>query len=210
MMTCGAWQLDILPSACVVSAASIYDVVLYCGPVGQGDSRGFTAKVSDFGLSKLVVDTVGTTAAHNSSEASGTVTHMAPETLSEGKASPAADVYAFGILSEAPCQPLVPSLVSLDRPEHPPGKASLLDQPLCSLDAALLSCTLACMSCPAPKKACSKTSGHAFKAAHPTPGRACAFVEGMGGCNHTDSPEPVRPLSVVGLTHPSWQAAETL
>lgn len=63
------------------------------------DARGFTAKVSDFGLSKLVADTAMTYPGESSNEASGTITHMAPETLSEGKASPAADVYAFGILS---------------------------------------------------------------------------------------------------------------
>lgn len=62
------------------------------------DARGFTAKVSDFGLSKLVADTAMTYPGESSNEASGTITHMAPETLSEGKASPAADVYAFGIL----------------------------------------------------------------------------------------------------------------
>lgn len=67
----------------------------------QADPRGFIAKVSDFGLSKLVADSVGAVAAtQSSSEASGTVTHMAPEVLTQGKVSPAADVYAFGILSE--------------------------------------------------------------------------------------------------------------
>ena len=67
----------------------------------QGNSRGFTAKVSDFGLSKLVADSVGsaTMPRASSSETSGTVTHMAPEVLAQGSASPAADVYAFGILS---------------------------------------------------------------------------------------------------------------
>ena len=65
----------------------------------QADARGFIAKVSDFGLSKLVADATMAATAQSSSEASGTVTHMAPETLAEGKASPASDVYAFGILS---------------------------------------------------------------------------------------------------------------
>ena len=32
----------------------------------------------------------------------GTVTHMAPELLAGGKMSPAADVYAFGVLSTIP------------------------------------------------------------------------------------------------------------
>ena len=67
----------------------------------QADLRGFTAKVSDFGLSKLVADSVGgVTIPEDTSKASGTVTHMAPELLANGRASPAADVYAFGILSK--------------------------------------------------------------------------------------------------------------
>ena len=66
----------------------------------QVDWRGFTAKVSDFGLSKLMPDSL----THRPDsvavdDVAGTVTHMAPELLSGSKATGAADVYAFGILS---------------------------------------------------------------------------------------------------------------
>lgn len=66
----------------------------------QADKRGFTSKVSDFGLSKLWSDTVDSGPA--AQEQNGTVTHMSPELLSEGTILPAADVYAFGIISERP------------------------------------------------------------------------------------------------------------
>lgn len=67
----------------------------------QDDWRGFHAKVSDFGLSKLlpeshlqVKDKLAT------DDVAGTITHMSPELLSGGSMSAAADVYAFGILSK--------------------------------------------------------------------------------------------------------------
>ena len=71
----------------------------------QADWRGFTAKVSDFGLSKLLaeiapVSVANLTEDNQNRDCSGTVTHMAPELLSEGANSSAADVYAFGIMSE--------------------------------------------------------------------------------------------------------------
>ncbi|KAF8057640.1 HT1 [Scenedesmus sp. PABB004] len=52
------------------------------------------AKVSDFGLS-LCVDPGET---HVSSVHAGTLTHMAPELLMQGRCSRASDVYSFGIL----------------------------------------------------------------------------------------------------------------
>lgn len=69
----------------------------------QDGWRGFTVKVSDFGLSKLMPD--GHTQPCDSlatDDVAGTVTHMAPELLAGGRMSPAADVYAFGILSTIP------------------------------------------------------------------------------------------------------------
>ena len=71
----------------------------------QTDWRGFTAKVSDFGLSKLLaeiapVSVANLTEDNQKRDCSGTVTHMAPELLSEGANSSAADVYAFGIMSK--------------------------------------------------------------------------------------------------------------
>jgi serine/threonine protein kinase len=59
-----------------------------------GAPFGQIAKVSDFGLSRAVAPG----ATHASTHTMGTVTHMPPELLRLGKLSPAADVYAFGIL----------------------------------------------------------------------------------------------------------------
>ena len=69
----------------------------------QADPRGFTAKVSDFGLSRLLPEHSPKKGLHQ--EFTGTITHMAPELLQHGGMSRAADVYSFGILSK-PCQPL--------------------------------------------------------------------------------------------------------
>jgi hypothetical protein len=52
------------------------------------------AKVSDFGVSARLLDG----ATHRSTASLGTITHVAPEVLSSGRLSKAADVYAFGIM----------------------------------------------------------------------------------------------------------------
>lgn len=67
----------------------------------QDDPRGFTAKVSDFGLSRLLPDQ-SPKFGSSSPEYTGTITHMAPELLEHGGMSRASDVYSFGILSELP------------------------------------------------------------------------------------------------------------
>eukprot|EP00198_Chlamydomonas_reinhardtii_P004803 XP_001694139.1 predicted protein [Chlamydomonas reinhardtii] len=64
------------------------------------DRRGYVAKVSDFGLSQVLPDTNKTQV---STKYSGTVTHMAPELIEDGKltmnvTTPLAAVYAFGII----------------------------------------------------------------------------------------------------------------
>ncbi|KAL3142482.1 hypothetical protein ABBQ38_002810 [Trebouxia sp. C0009 RCD-2024] len=56
------------------------------------DNRGFIAKVADFGLSRVCDE------AHVETKTYGTVTHMPPELLLEGKLSKSADVYAYGVL----------------------------------------------------------------------------------------------------------------
>jgi len=62
--------------------------------------RGFTVKVSDFGLSKLMQDSHAQPCdSLATDDVAGTVTHMAPELMAGGRMSPAADVYAFGVLS---------------------------------------------------------------------------------------------------------------
>ncbi|KAL4529734.1 hypothetical protein Ndes2526A_g04498 [Nannochloris sp. 'desiccata'] len=55
------------------------------------NQRGFVAKVTDFGLSKL-----GTSS--HVTESYGTVNYMPPEVLLEGVVSKAGDVYAFGVI----------------------------------------------------------------------------------------------------------------
>lgn len=60
------------------------------------DRRGFIAKVADFGLASKLPDEGS--AAHESGMFQGTLSHMAPEMMTEGRASKASDVYAFGIL----------------------------------------------------------------------------------------------------------------
>eukprot|EP00210_Caulerpa_lentillifera_P004240 g4044.t1 len=57
------------------------------------DPRGFICKVGDFGLSKFLAED-----SHLETFTCGTVTHMPPELLNEGKLSSASDVYSFGIL----------------------------------------------------------------------------------------------------------------
>ena len=54
-------------------------------------------QVSDFGLSRVFTGSTGI-----ATETYGTVTHMPPELLSEGRLTRGADVYAFGVLSEWP------------------------------------------------------------------------------------------------------------
>ena len=63
----------------------------------QSDARGFTSKVSDFGLSRLLPE--HSPKMGSKAEYTGTITHMAPELLQHGAMSRAADVYSFGILS---------------------------------------------------------------------------------------------------------------
>ena len=53
--------------------------------------RSVSMQVADFGLSRQAGDSVDT-------DTYGTVTHMPPELLMEGKLTKSADVYAFGVL----------------------------------------------------------------------------------------------------------------
>jgi hypothetical protein len=54
----------------------------------------YTAKVCDFGFSQCL----RAGQSHCSTAAAGTITHQAPEVLQSGHLSPAADIYAFGII----------------------------------------------------------------------------------------------------------------
>lgn len=60
----------------------------------ETDRRGFIAKVSDFGLSRVLAGN----RKEIKTQTFGTVTHMPPELLSKGILSPTADVYAMGVL----------------------------------------------------------------------------------------------------------------
>ncbi|KAL0042668.1 hypothetical protein WJX79_007377 [Trebouxia sp. C0005] len=66
------------------------NVLLACN---SDDQRGFTAKVADFGLARMLPqgETIET-------RAIGTITHMPPELMLEGSLSQAVDVYAFGVV----------------------------------------------------------------------------------------------------------------
>ena len=59
------------------------------------DSRGFVAKVADFGLASKLPDEGSAT--HESGMFQGTMSHMSPEMMTDGRASRASDVYAFGM-----------------------------------------------------------------------------------------------------------------
>ncbi|KAK9815222.1 hypothetical protein WJX72_000200 [[Myrmecia] bisecta] len=58
----------------------------------DGDARGFTAKIADFGLARQLIQSGVETRTH------GTVTHMPPELLNDGLLTKASDVYAYGVL----------------------------------------------------------------------------------------------------------------
>lgn len=57
------------------------------------DTKGFTAKVADFGLSRKLGHST-----HLSTKSFGTVTHMPPELLLDGHLSSKVDVYSFGVI----------------------------------------------------------------------------------------------------------------
>ncbi|WIA28307.1 hypothetical protein OEZ86_010858 [Tetradesmus obliquus] len=57
-------------------------------------SFGQVSKISDFGLASRLLDG----ATHRSTQTTGTISHSAPEVLTTGRMSPAADVYSFGIM----------------------------------------------------------------------------------------------------------------
>ncbi|EFN57850.1 hypothetical protein CHLNCDRAFT_143307 [Chlorella variabilis] len=61
----------------------------------RNSKRGFICKLADFGLSRMLDGC----ATHVETGSLGTPTHAAPELLREGHLSPAADVFAFGVLA---------------------------------------------------------------------------------------------------------------
>ncbi|KAL4430765.1 hypothetical protein ABPG75_006021 [Micractinium tetrahymenae] len=59
----------------------------------SGDRRGYTLKLCDFGLSRILRDE---SRAHTGSL--GTATHAAPELMQDGLLTKASDIYSFGLL----------------------------------------------------------------------------------------------------------------
>lgn len=91
---------DLIPTPCVhideTTASQCLDqpscqVLLTSSRV---DVRGWTAKISDFGLSRLL----DTRSSHLHTRTHGTVMYAAPELLKDGRLTKAADVYSFGLL----------------------------------------------------------------------------------------------------------------
>lgn len=91
------------------------------------DARGFVCKVGDFGFSQKIE-----LRSHIVTFSCGTVSHQPPELLSDGILTPAADVYAFGILlwqlvmcrapySNMTHQQIVVNVVEGRRPTVPPN-----------------------------------------------------------------------------------------
>ncbi|EFN56147.1 hypothetical protein CHLNCDRAFT_144818 [Chlorella variabilis] len=69
-----------------------HNVLLDEAEPSTSDRRGFTCRLADFGMARLAqLQSIST-------GSFGTVTHMSPELLVDGKLSPAADVWSFGIL----------------------------------------------------------------------------------------------------------------
>lgn len=60
------------------------------------DPRGFTCKLCDFGLSRMVT---GGQLSPGARSALGTLAYMPPEVLLDGRLSMAADIYSFGLIS---------------------------------------------------------------------------------------------------------------
>lgn len=61
---------------------------------GREDGRGFRARVSDFGLARAAQGGAPLTTA-----TFGTCSHMAPELMSDGVLTKAADVWSFGVIA---------------------------------------------------------------------------------------------------------------
>jgi serine/threonine protein kinase len=82
------------PAAAPVARTPSGSGAVHAPPLASPDPRGFCAKLSDFGLSRVLPlgSTTITTRTH------GTVTHMAPELLLEGRMTRAADVWSFAVV----------------------------------------------------------------------------------------------------------------
>jgi Protein kinase domain len=73
------------------------NVLLKAAAPTMNDPRGFTCKIADFGLSR-VVEALQT---HVSTGTYGTISYMPAEIISGGKLTRAVDIYSFAIISES-------------------------------------------------------------------------------------------------------------
>lgn len=81
--------MEYLHSSSVLHSDLSSNNVLLCS--SDKDGRGFTAKVTDFGLSRISNREITT-------KTVGTVSHMPPELLVDGVMTKAGDVYSFGVV----------------------------------------------------------------------------------------------------------------
>jgi serine/threonine protein kinase len=68
------------------------NVLLDAAEPGEEDDRGFRARVGDFGLARVAAGEVSTASF-------GTCSHMAPELMTDGLLTRAADVWSFGVIA---------------------------------------------------------------------------------------------------------------
>ncbi|EIE26174.1 hypothetical protein COCSUDRAFT_46522 [Coccomyxa subellipsoidea C-169] len=70
------------------------NVLLMSTPVTAEDPRGFTCKIADFGLARLLVSG----SSHADTDKLGSLPYLAPEVLQRGEVAKPADVYSFAVL----------------------------------------------------------------------------------------------------------------
>ncbi|CAL8465712.1 g5248 [Coccomyxa elongata] len=70
------------------------NVLLKSTRTTPADPRGFTCKIADFGMARLI----SADGSHASTDAIGSLPYLAPETLQQGTVTKAADVYSYAIL----------------------------------------------------------------------------------------------------------------
>lgn len=95
---CGDYVTGLCDVVCPWAALA-HSPTLHCtdlDPMHTSCGCTLYVQVSDFGLSRAMQSNQS----HLSTRTTGTVTHMPPELLRDGKLCPAGDVYAFGIMSE--------------------------------------------------------------------------------------------------------------
>lgn len=67
-------------------------MLLEAAEPSEDDDRGFRARVGDFGLARVAAGDVSTASF-------GTCSHMAPELMTDGLLTRAADVWSFGVIA---------------------------------------------------------------------------------------------------------------